>query len=121
MIFCEPQDVNAVWSIVAKSTANNELGRAAKVAPDAGDGRDVRLICVYTENFADLKDVTRVAAKLKELGVIGNRGIYYKCSESSLLILICNTDVYQMRIHTLDLVQGTSTTSRHPCTIQRIF
>jgi hypothetical protein len=120
MIFCEPQDVNAVWRLVAKATANNELGRAAKVAPDAGDGRDVRLICVYTENFADLKDVTRVAANLKELGVIGSRGIYYKCSESSHPAERYDTNEHQMHTHTLDLDLGTSTISRHLCIIQQI-
>lgn len=83
MLFIEQTDVNAVWSAVAKATAKNELGIAAKVAPDEGDTRKHRLICIYTEDFTDMKDVARVLSKLKDLGVFEARGkpIYYKCGK----------------------------------------
>lgn len=86
MFFCPPEEVNAIWEVVARGTAANELGVAAKVAPDAGDDRSLRLICVYTKDFSDMKDVTRVANKLKEYGLIETRGkpIYYKCGKSAL-------------------------------------
>lgn len=78
--------MNAVWAVIARGTANNELGIAAKVSPDDGDDRKSRVICVYTKDFTDTKDVSRVVHKLKELGVIDLRGksIHYKCG--SLMI-----------------------------------
>lgn len=81
MLFCQPKEVNEIWEIVAKATANNELGIAAKVAPRSDDtGRRDRLLCVYTADFQDRKDVVRVLRRLKELRVLDTmgRGIYYK-------------------------------------------
>lgn len=82
MLFCPPGEVNGVWEIVAKATANNELGIAAKVAPK-GEGDDLRkdrLICVYTSDFKDRGDVGRVLQKLRDLRLVEarTRAIYYK-------------------------------------------
>ncbi|TFB07531.1 hypothetical protein CCMA1212_000049 [Trichoderma ghanense] len=59
MLFCPATEVNEVWEIVAKATANNELGIAAKVAPRSPleDPRKDRLLCVYTADFSDTADV----------------------------------------------------------------
>jgi hypothetical protein len=84
MLFSEVEDVNDVWAVVAKATANNELGIAAKVAPDDGqDARAARLICIYTKDFTDMEDVSRVLHKMKDLGLVDSRKrpIYYKCGE----------------------------------------
>lgn len=80
MIFCQSNEVNAVWSVVARATADNVLGIAAKVAPDGGDGRD-RVICIYTKDFTNVKDVTRVVQKMRDLGLVTlkEKPIYYKC------------------------------------------
>ncbi|KAK5625559.1 hypothetical protein RRF57_001275 [Xylaria bambusicola] len=79
MLFCTVFEVNKVWESVAKATANNELGIAAKVATKSHlDQRTERLICVYTADFSDISDVTRVARKLKQLGIIKGKPIYYK-------------------------------------------
>ncbi|KAK8044841.1 hypothetical protein PG993_004865 [Apiospora rasikravindrae] len=81
MIFCPVHSVNETWALVAKATANNELGIAAKVAPrSAVDQRTERLICVYTADFSDKSDVQKVAAKLKQLGLVQAHGrpLYYK-------------------------------------------
>ncbi|KAF7555040.1 hypothetical protein G7046_g6655 [Stylonectria norvegica] len=87
MIFCPPAEVNEVWEIVAKATANNELGIAAKVAPkpEDEDPRKDRLICVYTTDFKDKADVGRVLQKLRELRLVEARGrpVYYKPGEFS--------------------------------------
>jgi len=83
MIFCQPSEVNAVWAVVARATVNNELGIAAKVSPDDGGDRKDRVICIYTKDFTDTKDVSRVVHKLKDLGVVQSRAkaIYYKCGK----------------------------------------
>ncbi|PQK10674.1 hypothetical protein BB8028_0002g09930 [Beauveria bassiana] len=82
MIFCDVLDVNEVWELVAKATASNELGIAAKVAPrpEQGDPRKERLICVYTKDFMDKVDIGRVVQRLKELGLADGKSkrIYYK-------------------------------------------
>jgi hypothetical protein len=106
MIFASPEEVNLIWSVIAKAIANNELGTAAKVAPDDGQTRKDRLICIYTHNFTDVADVTRVARKLKDLGLLDGRGrgIYYKlgmcCIPTSHLLIHCelDTDVV-MKMH----------------------
>lgn len=79
MLFCTVFEINEVWESVAKATANNELGIAAKVATKPHlDQRTERLICVYTEDFSNIKDVTRVAEKLKQLGLTRGKPLYYK-------------------------------------------
>ena len=78
-MFCPSNEVNAVWSVVARATAQNDLGIAAKVAPEDGGGKD-RLICVYTKDFNDLDDVNRVIRKMKNFGLAESRKtLYYKC------------------------------------------
>jgi hypothetical protein len=83
MLFCSPTEVNAVWAAIARNTVNNTLGIAAKVAPDEGSDRKDRLMCIYTKDFTDMEDVTRVLKKLKELGLVEMKGrpIYYKCGK----------------------------------------
>ncbi|KAE8448245.1 hypothetical protein EG329_009676 [Mollisiaceae sp. DMI_Dod_QoI] len=92
MIFCDAAEVNDVWSVVARATANNDLGIAAKVAPGDGLDRKERLICIYTKDFNDMKDVSRVVHKLKDLGIIDSREkpIYYKCDAYTYLDLKSN-------------------------------
>jgi hypothetical protein len=88
MIFSPMTEVNDVWSIIAKATASNELGIAAKTAPDEGEPRKERLICIYTYDFTDIEDITRVAQKLKDLGLIkSDRGIWYKCGKSMVPLI----------------------------------
>lgn len=100
MLFPMPPDVDAVWRLVADATASGQLGSGAKVAtkpaaeerheesqPRPGSGRS-RVVCVYTNDFADVADVQRVARKLDHLGLVRQkgpwgetRGIYYKTGE----------------------------------------
>ncbi|PGH03277.1 hypothetical protein GX51_04147 [Blastomyces parvus] len=88
MLFPSVGQVDRVWGIVAKSTARGHLGIGAKVAAEGGGSRPgeanrPRLICVYTANFDDKADVTRVLVKMKQLGLFqsgqGWAPIYYKC------------------------------------------
>jgi hypothetical protein len=88
MLFCPPREVNEVWKVVVKATAQNELGIAAKVAPRPpfDDARMDRLICIYTADFQDRPDVGRVLQRLNQLGLTGpKRGaIFYKPGESTV-------------------------------------
>ncbi|KAI1130167.1 hypothetical protein F5Y10DRAFT_132891 [Nemania abortiva] len=80
MLFCTVFEVNDVWESIAKATTKGQLGIAAKVAPrtEGDQRRRERLICVYTADFSDIRDVTSVARKLKELGLVRKRPLYYK-------------------------------------------
>lgn len=92
MLFCALSEVNDVWEIVAKATANNELGIAAKVAPRSPleNPHKDRLICLYTTDFRDTADVGRVLQKLRELRLVEARGrpIYYKPGKALLLFVV---------------------------------
>ena len=82
MLFPSPENVNRIWGLVAEGTAAGDLGMAAKVATDDGKGdNNVRLICLYTEDFADWDDNKRVLKKMKDIGLLAaaGRDIYYKC------------------------------------------
>ncbi|KAL1881363.1 hypothetical protein VTK73DRAFT_4370 [Phialemonium thermophilum] len=88
MLFPDPEDVDAVWRIVAEATANNELGVAAKVAPRVKETPSrARLLCVYTRDFIDKSDIGRVLRRMRELGLVkpGRRQIYYKCDAYTYL------------------------------------
>lgn len=89
MLFPMPEDVNRTWRIVAEATAKGELGTGAKVAADKGEGdREPRLICVYTTDFTDLKDVKRVLETMVEKGLVKRRAgsrISYKCDAYTYL------------------------------------
>lgn len=93
MLFPPVQDVDRVWRIVAKATWEGKLGIAAKVATNAEDEEKSersaqRLICIYTHDFSDQDDVTRVVRSMRKLSLLDEQGddqpvaataIYYKC------------------------------------------
>ncbi|EFY89337.1 DNA polymerase II large subunit-like protein [Metarhizium acridum CQMa 102] len=87
MLFCSPSEVNEIWGLVAKATARNELGIAAKVNPRSqfDDVRKDRVICIYTADFQDKSDVGRVLQQLKKLKLVGPGlpTMYYKPGEST--------------------------------------
>ncbi|ORY07555.1 hypothetical protein BCR34DRAFT_489419 [Clohesyomyces aquaticus] len=78
MLFPSMKDLTRVWKLVVEGTIHNRLGSAAKVATNSG-GTKARLICIYTKDFGDTKDVLRVLQELDGMGLVGfGRGIYYK-------------------------------------------
>ncbi|KAK4099942.1 DUF1917-domain-containing protein [Parathielavia hyrcaniae] len=79
MLFPEPGCVNEVWGKVARATAGDELGIAAKVETRVKSDKE-RLICVYTRDFKDKDDVARVFNRMRELELVrpGGKQIYYK-------------------------------------------
>ena len=93
MLFPSASDVNTYWSLVAKGTIAGDLGHAAKVATDDGT-QNTRLICIYTPDFSDKKDVKRVLERLLAMGLCNRNGalaegraIYYKADAYTYLEL----------------------------------
>jgi len=100
MLFPSASDVDRIWGIVARGVLEGKLGVGAKVATcddvgvEGGGGRfgnggdRSRLICVYTADFTNKKDVKRVLKSLKRMGLVGRKGAYgqevgvwYKCGK----------------------------------------
>jgi hypothetical protein len=100
MLFPLPNQVDEIWGIVAKGTLDGRLGSAAKVATDIGDGKPERLVCIYTEDFSDVKDVKRVLKEMRRLGLVssekGAKWIYYKMDAYTYLG-ITSDNVYKLK------------------------
>ncbi|MCJ1244545.1 hypothetical protein MMC30_001743 [Trapelia coarctata] len=91
MLFPSASDVDRVWGIVAKGVLEGKLGVSAKVATSddvglEGGGERGKVICVYTADFGDKRDVKRVLEGMKGLGLLAGRGkwggelgVWYKC------------------------------------------
>lgn len=69
MLFIPPAEIRDTWARVASATRRGELGIQAKVATGVTN-RDV-LICVYTRDCRDLRDVAGVLARLRAMGFTG--------------------------------------------------
>jgi hypothetical protein len=86
LIFVDPENVDEVWAKIKKATEEGRLGHASKVAtakpsPLAGESK-TKVICVYTYDWTDEKDVRRVREELRKLGVATK--IPYKADEDTL-------------------------------------
>lgn len=86
LIFVDPKNVDEVWLKIKKAVEEGKLGSSAKVAtakpsPLAGKS-NAKVICVYTYDWTDEKDVKRIREELRKLGVT-NR-IPYKADEDTL-------------------------------------
>ncbi|KAK5057574.1 hypothetical protein LTR84_011574 [Exophiala bonariae] len=112
MIFPPVEDADRVWRIVAEATWKGKLGTASKVATydenDESARAATRIICVYTADFTDESDVTRVLLALCDLGLVdekeGAKGdqdaaaataakvIYYKCDAYTYLDLTASNE-----------------------------
>lgn len=67
MLFTDPAAIHESWATVVAATESGELGWAAKAATRHVPGRDV-LICVYTEDWRNRRDLARVLAQIRQLG-----------------------------------------------------
>lgn len=68
MLFPAIEDLARIWRLVVDGVISNRLGPSAKVAPDESKP-GARLICIYTKDFRDQKDVLRVLQELVTIGV----------------------------------------------------
>jgi len=86
LIFVDKKDVDEVWAKIKKATEEGKFGESSKVAttkpnPHATDS-DKKVICVYTYDWTDEKDVKRVREELRRLGIANK--IPYKADEDTL-------------------------------------
>ena len=114
MLFPYSNHVDETWRKVAKGTLEGTLGCAAKVATDDSSGGQ-RLICVYTEDFTDEKDVQRVLEMMQELRLFkAERGIYYKCDAYTYLNIMSGND-YKLKAsmyNSKEMLKGTPARKR---------
>jgi hypothetical protein len=75
LVFRHRDEIDEVWTKIASSTINGELGSSAKVSTALQE--EMRhVICIYTEDYFDNDDIMRVRTKLRELGI--EETLYYK-------------------------------------------
>ncbi|KAJ4992933.1 hypothetical protein SVAN01_01637 [Stagonosporopsis vannaccii] len=90
MLFPKAEEVTETWRNVVEAVITDRLGPMAKVAPD--DGKDERLICIYTKDFRDDDDVLRVLKELEHMDLLPHsRSIYYKSDAFTYLDLYSTT------------------------------
>ncbi|KAK3986030.1 hypothetical protein QBC44DRAFT_297729 [Cladorrhinum sp. PSN332] len=88
MLFPTLSAVDETWSKICHAVDANRLGDTAKVSTGCNvRGAAVvtsttRLICVYTKDFTDVRDVKRVLLELNKLGLVsrneGGLNLWYK-------------------------------------------
>ncbi len=79
LLFVKPNLRDNLWNLIKDNTEQGNLGCASKISVDAGNGCHV--ICVYTYDYKDDKDVRRVRDKLRLLGF--EKKIPYKTDEAT--------------------------------------
>ena len=96
LIFVDPENVDEIWDKIKKAVEVGKLGVGAKVAtakpnPLAGKS-DAKVICAYTYDWTDEKDVRGIREELRKLGITNK--IPYKADEDTL------SGKYRIRGHT---------------------
>jgi hypothetical protein len=86
LIFVDVSEVDEVWAKIKKATEEGRFGDRVKVAtekpnPIAIDPRK-KVICVYTYDWTDQKDVKRIREELRKIGITNK--IPYKSDEDTL-------------------------------------
>ena len=89
LIFVSAYNVDRIWMKIKKATEEGSLGGSSKVAtakinPGFPNSK-VRVICVYTYDWRDEKDVKRVREELRRIGI--TRKISYKTDEDTNFVV----------------------------------
>lgn len=66
LVYASDDNINKVWQDIAKATIEGKLGVEAKVS--TSKAKPSYVICIYTSDFLDKKDVMRVRKVLYEMG-----------------------------------------------------
>ena len=85
LIFVSLKNLDLVWSKIKIATEIGLLGDSSKAAtaknsPIAAK-KDLKVICVYTYDFTDKKDVMRIREELRKIGVVNK--IPYKTDQAT--------------------------------------
>lgn len=77
LVHVDADHVDAAWQTIALATADDKLGPASKVSTFGFTRPGTpHVICVYTRDYIDLDDLTRVLGVLRSLGF--NQRLSYK-------------------------------------------
>ena len=86
LIFVTLNDIDRMWAKVKKATEDGKLGSCAKVATVKSNrharGSNTKVICVYTYDWTDERDVKRIREELRKIGIT-NR-VPYKADKNTL-------------------------------------
>jgi Domain of unknown function (DUF1917) len=73
LVFISIDEVDSVWAKIQQAIIQGELGDSAKVATaklsSLATNPDTKVICVYTYDWTDVDDVSRIRRKLRDLGI----------------------------------------------------
>lgn len=86
LVFAPWSEIDEVWRDIKAATETGKLGGSSKVATNmrtwmAADPEN-SVICVYTSDWQDEEDMTRIREELRALGI--TRKIAYKSDEDTL-------------------------------------
>ena len=87
-VFASRENVDEVWGKIREATEAGRLGTSAKVRTamplpqNPLNGKERRVICVYTRDWIDEQDIMRVREELRKLGI--TKEIPYKSDEDTL-------------------------------------
>ncbi|KAJ5703824.1 hypothetical protein N7493_010962 [Penicillium malachiteum] len=99
MLFPSDDRVDEVWRMLVLALEKGDVCADAKVSTnDEQSNGQARLICIYTEDFADKEDVKKVLQMLAREELFDPRGrpIYYK-SDAFTLLEINSKNKYQLK------------------------
>jgi len=82
LIFCPKEHINEAWEQVKDATERDLLGGHSKVSTLKGQKSKEYVICVFTSDWKDEKDVMRVREVLRELGF--EKPLPYKTDSDTL-------------------------------------
>lgn len=86
LIFVDRKDVDNIWRTIKKATEDGLLGDCSKVATATPNvlatDQETKVICVYTYDWTNEKDVKRVREELRKLNI--TKKIPYKADEDTL-------------------------------------
>lgn len=85
LVYAQPDYIDEVWQGIKKATEKGALGPYSKVStakPDPKSRGLEHVICVYTRDSDNVKDVMRIRAQLKKMGII--KPIPYKTDQATV-------------------------------------
>jgi hypothetical protein len=86
LVFVSDKEVDEIWEKIRTATEEGKLGLASKVATakdsPLASSSTRKVICIYTYDWTDRKDVIRIREELRKLGITNK--IPYKSDKDTL-------------------------------------